>query len=609
MKTTSLLFALLTATSLLANQPSVSRVEPLNWWVGMKWAPLQLLIHGKDLAGSEVTSSHPGLTVQKVHPADSPNYLFVDIGIADSLKPGTYQFKITKPGQKPVTIDYELWKRESPEKRYTGFNSEDVVYLITPDRFANGDPSNDQVEGLLEGVDRKDPFGRHGGDIQGIINNLDYMKELGVTAVWINPLVENRGKISYHGYAATDFYKIDPRYGTNDQYRQLVDEARKRDMKIIVDHVNNHIGIEHWWMNDLPFKDWIHGSKAGYLKPIHQKENLVDRYGDVQSRNVEQQGWFSPYMPDMNQRNPFMANYLIQNTIWWVEFAGLHGIREDTYPYAYLDYQSAWNQAMKREYPTLTIVGEVWIENPVYVSVFQGGNPLSPIDTHMESVTDFGFYGAAKRLVAYEKSPKPLYHALTQDFLYPEPNRLLTFLDNHDVERLMYQADKDVDKFLMALSVLFTVRGVPSIYYGTELGLYGGPDHGTIREDFPGGWKSDKRNAFSASGRTEQENRIFNYTQKLISLRKNHPALTKGKTVQYPPKGDLYWYLRESGNDRILVVVNTAFLSKELDLSMIKPDTAPFASLFDLMNGGEETLPGNMKIKIPGTSTRIYQLR
>jgi len=590
-------------------QPKVDKIEPLNWWVGMKWSPVQLMVYGQELDVVSAEWNNSGLKVLAVTLTPSKAYVFIDTEVDGSLKAGFYSLTLKLKNGKDLKVSYEFKQRENGEAKYQGFGTKDIVYLITPDRFANGDPSNDVVKGYKNELNRNDGLSRHGGDIQGIINNLDYMKNLGVTAVWINPLIENNGNISYHGYSATDLYKVDPRFGTNELYRKLVDEARKKGIKIILDHVNNHIGINHPWVKNYPFPDWINGTSDNNVYARHIKSNLTDLYADSASVAREQKGWFVFDMPDMNQRNPFLANYLIQNTIWWIEYLGIDGIREDTYPYAFPEYQARWNKSVFTEYPSFNIVGEVWIEDPVYASLYQKDSKVAHLNSNMPSVTDFGLYGATKEIFAGEKSFNRVYETLTQDFLYPNPNMLLTFLDNHDLPRVMFQADENENQSKMGISVLMTLRGIPQIYYGTELGFIGGQEHGDIRAEMPGGWPGDKRSVFVESGRTKTENEFYTLMKKLIQLRKDHPALTDGGMVHFRPEENVYTFIRYKDSDRLLVSANNNARSKTVMMSQVAPHLKGAVSLTDVFTGEVIPFSKSGELIVDGYTTRIFVVK
>ncbi|MBI4535350.1 MAG: cyclomaltodextrinase N-terminal domain-containing protein, partial [Ignavibacteriae bacterium] len=494
----------------------------------MKWNRLQLMLYGEHLDNVGVVSQDPGLRVLAVHEIANSSYAFIDVEIGENLDAGEYVLSLEKADGKE-SISFILLQREDPSGRFQGFDQRDIIYLITTDRFTNGDTTNDEIQGMSEGLDRTNPYGRHGGDIQGIIDKLDYIKDLGVTTIWNQPLVENNGRTSYHGYAVTDMYRIDPRFGTNALFKRFVDEAHSRGLKVIMDHVNNHIGINHPWIKNLPTADWLNGSVEDHQPPYHGKIELHDIHSDSGTRSKATHGWFTDYMPDLNQKNPLVKNYLIQNTLWWIQFSGLDGIRDDTYPYADQEFLSEWCMALLTEYPNFNIVGEVWIQDPAFLAPYQRGSHLpKAFDTNLPSITDFGLYDAFVKVFGSGESISTIHRALAHDFLFPDAEGLVTFLDNHDTRRIMHRVNGDVRRFKLALQLLLTTRGIPQIYYGTEIGMMGGSDHGRIRADFPGGFPGDRRDAFTATGRTAEENGIFQFLKELIALRRSHEALMQG---------------------------------------------------------------------------------
>ena len=414
---------------------------------------------------------------------------------------------------------FPILNREISADEHQGFSNEDVIYLIFADRFCDGNPANNTIGDSLDQFTSADLDGRKGGDIEGIISKLDYLKELGVTAVWITPMLENNMWMSYHGYAATDLYKIDPRFGSNELYKKLIDEAHKRGLKIILDHVSNHIGINHYWVNNLPLPDWFNGSPENFIPASHDKMAFLDVHGDSTIVKMNQQGWFTNYMPDLNQRNPFLKKYLIQNTLWWIEYAGIDGIREDTYPYNNQKYLSEWAEAILSEYPNFNIVGEIWQGVPSVVSGYQSKSPVRKLDfdSNLPAVTDFTLSDAIRDYLSGAKSIYKVYETIAQDNVYSDPDNLLVFFDNHDVDRVMLVADDNVEKIKIALNLVLFSRGIPSIFYGTEIGIKGGTKHGELRQPFPGGFAGSDRNAFIESGRTEFENDIYNYLSELLN--------------------------------------------------------------------------------------------
>ena len=592
----------------------VNKIEPPNWWVGMKWNKVQLMIYGENLKDIKANFNDSKIKILKVHGIENPSYAFVDIEIPSGLKPGEYKLILEKNNSR-VEISYPVLKRDINYNIHQGINTTDVIYLIMPDRFANGDTSNDIVEGYGNDLDRSKGIARHGGDLQGIIDHLDYIKDLGFTAIWINPVVENNTPISYHGYAATDFYKVDPRLGTNELYKKLVDEAHKKGLKIILDHVSNHIHINHPWMKNLPIKDlpagqagWINGSPGNFERTNHDKIAFVDIHGDKSTLNSNSTGWFTEYMPDLNQKNLFMADYIIQNTIWWMEYAGIDGIREDTYPYADPEFMSEWAKAIINEYPATNIFGEVWKGDPAFLSTYQEESIFTTaFDTHLPSVTDFALSDAVRAYLKGNESLLKIYETIGMDFLYHNPYNLVTFIDNHDVERAMYSAKEDINKVKIALQILLTTRGIPQILYATEIGAVGGQDHGDLRMDFPGGFPGDKRNAFNPEGRTEKENDIFNFLKKILQIRKESRPLSNGKLIHFPPKENVYVYFRVLENEKIMIVVNDNKAEKIVDLKPAHHLLVNVIKLKELKSGNEFQFNGS-SVTVKSRDVNIYKL-
>lgn len=605
------MFLLITcAAQLCIAQPVVHKVEPPNWWTGMKTNAVQLMVYGENLTGSRVTSPSRHITVTHTYNPGNPSYLFVDVTINAFARPGTYELHITNAAGS-VRISYPVLQRENPAMRHKGFDASDVIYLIMPDRFVNGDTTNDTVEGMPDTLNRAHPYGRHGGDIQGIINSLDYLNDLGVTALWMTPLVENNtAASSYHGYAATDLYKIDPRFGTNALYTHFVREAHAKGLKVIMDHVNNHISIAHPWIKNLPTPDWLNGTPESHAKPFHSKAELDDIHSDSLTKLRAENGWFTHYMPDLNQRNPFVANYLIYSTLWWIESTGIDGIREDTYPYIHPGFRERWCEAILREYPKFNIVGEVWIHDPAHVAPYQRGS-FFPVrkGAALPAVTDFGLFDAFMKTFADTAGRiDEMFQTLTKDFLYPDPHNLVTFLDNHDIRRIMFNVNGDVKRFKLSLLALLTTRGIPQILYGTELGMTGGPDHGRLRADFPGGFPGDGRNAFTAEGRTELENEIFNYTKHLLKLRKTFKSLQGGRMVHFRPEKNVYVYLRMQGNERLLMVLNRSTESRTVDLQPYAHQLPDAVRLRDMLTGREFDISGKKEIPLEAMNGAVLQI-
>ncbi len=549
----------------LALPAQISRVEPPNWWVGMQNKTVQLLVQAPKIGQLTPVIDYPGVRIEKSHRADSENYLFIDLSIAADARPGTLTITFRRGNTTVYDYKYPLLARQQKPEDFRGFNAADVICLITPDRFANGDPGNDVVQTMEEKkVDRKSGFGRHGGDIQGMIDHLDYLADMGFTAIWPSPLLENNmPDWSYHGYAITDYYRVDPRFGTLDTYKTLAEKARSKGMKLIFDGVVNHCGSNHWWMKDLPFKDWLNFPDSIQVTN-HRRTVNQDLYAAEIDRKLMTNGWFVPTMPDLNQRNPFFATYLIQNSIWWIETLRLGGIRQDTYPYPDKDFLSKWSCQIMEEYPNFSLVGEEWSLNPLITSYWQQGKInhdgyvsclKSPMDFPMQRT----LVQALTEPESWDKGLVKLYEGLANDFVYANPNDLMIFGDNHDMDRLFTQLGKNVPLTKMALTWLLTMRGIPQLYYGTEVLLdntgYPG-DHGIIRSDFPGGWAGDAINGFTGKGLSEEQKDVQVFLKKLLNWRKSCQAVQEGKTIHFGPLDGVYVYFRYTDSQKIMVILN-----------------------------------------------------
>ena len=547
------------------------RIEPPHWWTGFKENRLQLMVHHKGIANCSVHLTAAGVTLDKTTPGKSENYLFIDLTISPSTTAGTIHLSFLNKEEIVLTTTYELKQRKKAASDFIGFDQSDVVYLITPDRFANGDPSNDQYSYLKETrVDRNDDYARHGGDIAGLINNLDYIADLGFTALWSSPLLINdMPEQSYHGYAMTDFYQVDPRFGSLAEYIDLARQAQKKGIKLIMDQVANHCGLNHWWMNDLPFSDWVNyqdrfEAGAPLINSNHRRTTNQDHYASQYDKERMNQGWFVKQMPDLNQRNPFLATYLIQNSIWWVETLGLGGIRQDTYPYPDKYFMQRWAGAIMREYPNFSIVGEEWSYNPLLIAYWQDGQQNK--DGYSSNLThsmDFAMQKAIQNGLindeTWDKGLIEIYEALANDFAYAEPHRLMAFLDNHDMDRAFTQYKENPELLSMALTTLLILPRVPQIYYGTEILMENTNkphDHGRIRGDFPGGWSGDVVNAFSSQGLTQTQIDLRNQLKTLLHYRKNSKAIQKGKLIHFAPFDGIYIIFREFEDEKLLLILN-----------------------------------------------------
>lgn len=564
----------------------------------MKLNKIQLMVYGNNLSSFSVTTNSRNISVEKVHFLPNKDYSFIDLKISTSAAAGNYELKFNKDG-KTVTIPFPLLKRDMGKNIHQGFGVEDVVYLIMPDRFSDGDPSNNEIPGMVNDYLPGSPNGRHGGDLQGIINHLDYFTDLGVTALWINPVLENNKSVSYHGYAATDLYLVDRRLGTNEKYKELVNKAHEAGIKIIYDHVSNHIGAAHPWLNNPPVPDWFNGTKEKHLNAQHEKMIDFDIHGMEITNEYLRKGWFVDDMPDLNQQNVYVKNYLIQNTIWWMEYAGIDAIREDTYPYADQKFLSEWAKVVMAEYPHSNIVGEVWTGVATFLAAFQKDSKLNKkINTNLPVVTDFAIQNAYADFLQGRSNLYKIYETVTQDFLYAKPDNILTFADNHDLPRMMLISKENTAKVKLVLTHLLTSRGIPQILYATEIGMVGSWDDGLKRLNFPGGFKDDKSNAFTKEGRSAKENDLYSYTKSLLELRKKYPALSKGELRHLPPVDNVYLYIRKLGGQSLLVALNGDDRKKEIDINLIENLCGKNFKLFDLINNGSaEILNGKLILR------------
>jgi glycosidase len=571
MKRASFFFVLIIICRLSFSQ--AIRVEPSSWWIGMLKPELQLMVHGKDIAALTPSINYPGVTITSVTRVQNANYLFINLNI-DNKKSvaGNFPIQFMKNGKTISSFQFTLFNRKKNSSERIGFTDRDVIYLITPDRFANGDASNDSVAGMKEGVNRSNENGRHGGDIKGIINHLDYIQNMGFTAVWLTPALENnQPDYSYHGYSITDFCKIDPRIGTNQLYQQLSQDASKKNIKLIMDMVFNHCGLEHWWMKDLPTKDWINFMDST-VYTNHRKTVFQDPHVAQADYIQMSDGWFSKTMPDLNQRNPLLATYLIQNTIWWIEYANLSGIRVDTYPYPDVNFMSLWSKRITEEYPNINIVGEEWSENPALVSYWQKGKiNKNGYVSYLPGLMDFPVQSALiKALTEDEKYNAggffSLYEMIGNDFQYSNPNNLVVFADNHDIERFYTTLHGDEELLKLGITFILTTRGIPQLLYGTEI-LLSGDRHGTIRSDFPGGWVGDTVNGFTSKGLTEKQIDTREYIRKLLQWRKTTPYLENAKLLHYKPANGMYVYFRYNNKGKVMVILNKNPDAQQLDFS------------------------------------------
>ncbi len=592
------------------------RIEPTNWWVGMKNPALQLMVNSVGIGDAVPFINHPGVVIKKVHKADSPNYLFIDLVIAKNTKPGMFNIIFKRSGEITSQVQYELKQRKTDAARLKGFSSSDVIYLITPDRFANGDSTNDiRTEMREKKLNRKNDYGRHGGDIRGIINNLDYIRNMGFTAIWPTPMLENdMRESSYHGYAITDYYKVDPRFGTIDEYKELAEKCRQKGLKLVFDGVVNHTGSNYWWMKDLPFKNWINYADSMRITN-HRRTVNQDLYAAASDKELMVKGWFVSSMPDMNQSNPFLAEFLIQNTIWWAETLSLGGIRQDTYPYSEKKFLEQWTCRILNEYPQFSIVGEEWSINPLIAAYWQKGKPnTTGYNGCMKSTMDFPMQAALVAALTepegWDKGIVKLYEGLANDFVYANPDDLLVFGDNHDMNRLFTFLNNDVDLMQMALSYILTIRGIPQVYYGTEVLMHNSAkpgDHGLIRSDFPGGWTGDTANAFTGENLSADQQRIQIFLKKLLNWRKVKTVIHQGKTLHFAPQNGTYAYFRYNDKEAVMVVMNK-------NSNAVSINTKRFSEIIKERKQGINILTGeklsiDREITIPAKSALILEIQ
>ena len=598
----------------IAQPKNLERVEPTFWWVGMKNTKLQLVVYGNRISDKKVSFNYPGISLTKVNKVENPNYLFLDLQIAASAKAGKFTINFSSPQGKPLQYVYELKNRDKSANRNQGVTNKDLIYQLMPDRFANGDKSNDVVKGMQEtALNRDSMFYRHGGDIQGIINHLDYIKDLGATAIWLTPEVENDMPLaSYHGYAVTDHYKIDRRFGSNELYKSFVGQAHQEGLKVIKDVVHNHSGIAHWFIKDMPMKNWVHQWPT-YTQTTYKDQTLMDPYASAADKKQMVNGWFVPTMPDMDQDNPYVQNYINQNIIWWVEYAGIDGLRLDTYGYNDLKYMGNWARQIKAEFPNLSIFGETLVNTVVSQAYFTEGNTISQgFNTSLPGITDVqikeAIYDVLNGKYDWTTGVNRLYTVLSNDFIYKDASRNVTFLDNHDMSRFLSVVGEDIKKFKSGLAMLLTIRGIPQIYYGTEILMknFSNPD-GLVRADFPGGWTNDKVNKFTAAGRDAKENDAFNYLKTLANYRKQTTALQTGKLMQYVPQEGVYVYFRYDKTKTVMIVVNSNDKVSAIKTNRFNERLNGFNKAKNIFDGSEVSLKETLEI--PATTTLILELR
>ena len=585
----------------------VTRLEPLSWWVGMK-TPLQLLVQGENISAAAVELVGEGVTLREVHKADSPNYLFLDIEIEASAPAGEIYLLFTR-GDEQFKVPYTLAERREGSAERKSFTTSDVIYLLMPDRFANGDPTIDSTPTTAEEADRENLHGRHGGDLQGIIDHLDYIADLGMTAIWSTPLLlDNEPNYSYHGYACADYYHIDPRMGSNELYREYVQQAHQRGLKILMDIVTNHCGMAHWWMKDLPFKDWVH-QWDGFVRTNNFFSTNMDPNASKHDLEVQESGWFDTSMPDMNLDNEFVLNYFKQWAVWWIEYADLDGFRVDTYPYNEKEPMSRWCEAVLNEYPHFNIVGECWTANVPQLAYWQGDNPnRDGFNSHLPSIMDFPLRDAIMTALPSDslrwgEGMTKVYDALSNDFVYHDLSKMMIFTGNHDIDRTADVLKGNVDRVKIAMALLATMRGIPQLYSGDELFVRSKDlkqGHGGLRVDTPGGWAEDKENYFEESGRKGDVKEVFDFTRKLFQWRKTMPVLHSGRTLHFGYRDNTYAYFRYNDEEAVLVYVNNSRGRKPLPWEDFREITPTLSEGVDVLTGEKVELSNKTTVPARG---------
>ena len=624
MKKNLISLALLMSTMSMNAAVSVDRIEPTNWYVGMKDTSLQLMVYGKDVRNADVEINYPGVRIDSIARLDSPNYLLVYLNI-DGAKAGEMTLNF-KQGKQSKKVKYELRDRAMAGDKRIGFTNEDVLYMLMPDRFANGNPQNDVIKTMRDKTcDRNAPSLRHGGDLEGIRQHLDYFKELGVTTLWFTPVLENDnpndGKSSsYHGYATTDYYKVDPRFGTNDEYKRLIDEAHQNGLKVVMDMIFNHCGYYHPWVADLPSKDWLNtpewledqakDNKDGiiktnekYLQTNGKLTTVLDPYASKFDLHQTVDGWFVPTMPDLNQRNPHVLKYLIQNSEWWIETVGIDGIRMDTYPYADADAMALWMKTINNEYPNFNTVGEAWVTEPAFTAALQKDSKLSEKNSHLKTVMDFAFFDRINQAKNEETDDwfsgmNRVYNVFCYDYLYPNPKSVMAFVENHDTDRFLGEG-KDTVALKQVMALLLTINRIPQVYYGTEVLMNGTKaiTDGYVRCDYPGGWTGDKHNAFTAEGRTKAENDMFNWMSRLLHWRQGNEVITKGSQTQFCTHKGIYVIARQYNGKNVMTIINGKREANELDVKRYAEIIGNAEKAVDVTTGRNVIINHNIKLR------------
>ena len=595
----------------------IDRVEPTDWYVGMKDPSLQLMVYGEGIREAQVSTDYPGVRVDSLVRLDSPNYLLVYLDLSGA-QPGEMKLRFTM-GKSKKEVSYRLKARAMAGEERKGFSNADVLYMLMPDRFAQGKDHKAQVKGMNPYVeDRSKPSLRHGGDLQGIRDHLDYFTQLGVTALWLTPVLENNspdgkdGSSTYHGYATTNYYRVDPRFGTNEDYRQLIADAHAKGLKVVMDMIFNHCGFEHPWVKDLPSRDWLNvpewlsskeEDKAKYLQTSYKLTPVLDPYAAEVDKRETVDGWFVPTMPDLNQRNPHVIKYLIQNSVWWIETVGIDGIRMDTYPYADREAMALWMKTLEREYPNFNTVGETWVTEPAYTAAWQKDSKLSSINSYLKTVMDFAFYDRVNMAAREEtddwwQGMNRVYNTLCYDYLYANPSSVLAFIENHDTDRFLRNGT-DTLALKQALALLLTINRTPQLYYGTEILMNGTKEvtDGNVRKDFPGGFPGDKTNCFTAEGRTRAQNDMFNWLSRLLHWRQGNEAIIHGKQVQFTPRKGVYVIARQAKGQNVLTVVNGTSEPAQMEVKRYAEIIGQATEATDILTGRKVALDKDVALQ------------
>ena len=577
-------------------------IEPPFWWTGMNNPQVQIMVHGNDIRDAVPSTDYAGVAIDSVVRLDSKNYQIIYLNVSPQAQPGTINFTFQN-GKKKTKAAFELKQRDGVQPNT--FTSEDVLYLIMPDRFADGDTENNTLKDMNfpVDVDRNDPNARHGGDLKGIEKNLDYIESLGVTAIWLNPVLENdMPGGAYHGYATTDYYRVDPRFGTNEEYRALIAESHKRGIKVVMDMIFNHSGSSHPWIDDLPSKDWLNYPDGSKLTNF-RLSTINDPYASNYDRTRSVKGWFVPSMPDLNQENPHLMRYLIQNSIWWIEYSKIDGIRMDTYPYADMMPMAQWITDVQKEYPGYNIVGEAWYGDVAGTAYWQRGSHINKQgDPNLPTVMDFPTMIIAtqafhENTLEYGQGLNKIYNRLSLDYLYENPQNVLTFLDNHDTDRFLLTKPENLGAWKQGMAFLLTTRGIPQIYYGTELLMYGDKkkSDGDVRKDVPGGFPGDTTNEFSKEGRTALQNEAIDFLSKVAEWRKGNKAISQGSLIHFMPENGMYVYERRHNDRRAIVIMNGTDSELTIDMSIYAEILPAGTTLKDVVTGENLIIAPSMK--------------